>query len=61
MNQHEWLMLSLAGLIVLAAWIGVGLFSPSAKLRRRRRKSHTRIESTSNRPAVRFSVRSPRK
>jgi hypothetical protein len=61
MNHSEWLILFLAGLGVLAAWIGFGVFSPSAKLRRRRRKSHTRIQSTSNRPAVRFSVRSPRK
>jgi hypothetical protein len=61
MNQREWLILFLAGLCVLAAWIVLSFLSPGARLRRRRRKSHNRIQSTSNRPAVRFSVRSPKK
>jgi len=61
MNQREWLIVFLAGVCVLVAWIGFTFLSPSAKLRRRRRKSHNRIESTANRPAVRFSVRFPRK
>jgi hypothetical protein len=61
MNHREWLIVFLAGLSVLVAWIGISFLSPNAKLRRRRRKSHSRIQSTANRPAVRFSVRSPRK
>jgi hypothetical protein len=37
------------------------LFSPNARLRRRLRKTHSRIASKSHRPTVRFSVKSPRK
>jgi len=59
--NHEWLILFLSGLSVLVAWIFFYFLSPDAKLRRRRRKNHSRIQSTSNRPAVRFSVRSPKK
>ncbi|HTL58926.1 MAG TPA: hypothetical protein VL361_24780 [Candidatus Limnocylindrales bacterium] len=60
MKHSEWLLFWLAGVIVLGVWAGFSFFSPSAKLRRRRRKSHNRLESTANRPTVRFSVRSPK-
>jgi hypothetical protein len=34
--------------------------SPDARLRRRRRKSHSRIVSKSSRPSVKFSVKTPK-
>jgi hypothetical protein len=61
MNDRGWLIALLAGFSLLIAWVSISLLSPGAKLRRRRRKNHSRIESTSNRPAVRFSVRPRRK
>ena len=53
----------LFGLLVIfglgfAGWFA--LLSPSARLRRRRRKSHSRIISKGRRPMVRFSVRPPK-
>jgi len=57
MKHGDWLVLVLVVLIALTAWAAFWLLSPSAKLRRRRRKSYSRIQSTSNRPSVRFSVR----
>jgi len=61
MKHSEWLIFWLVGLLILGGWSLFILLSRSARLRRRRRKSHGRIQSTSNRPAVRFSVRSPKK
>lgn len=34
-------------------------FTPASRLRRRRRKSHSHIETKVRRPMVRFSVRPP--
>jgi hypothetical protein len=47
---------------LLAGMLGVGLIaygmlSPGAKEARRRRRNHGRITSSSNRPMVKFSVR----
>lgn len=51
-----------AGLTVLFL-LGALIFqlSPTARLRRRRRKSHTPLISKARRPMVKFSVRTPRK
>ena len=60
-------MLLIAGVVIVllsvvgGAWAGVSFFSPSARLHRRRRKSHSRIKSKTNRPMIRFSVRPPKK
>ncbi len=49
------------GLIVFSLFgLLLSQLSPNARLRRRRRKSHTRIVSKSGRPTVRFSVRPPK-
>jgi hypothetical protein len=52
--------------IVVLVGIGLGLaftsyFSEEARMRRRRRKSHSKIISKTRRPIVRFSVRPPKK
>jgi len=61
MIQHPWLI---AGLIALAALCVLGLLlsqlSTGARLRRRRRKSHSPLVSKARRPTVRFSVRPPK-
>jgi len=61
MIQHPWLI---AGLIALVALCVLGLFfsqlSSGARLRRRRRKSHSPLVSKARRPTVRFSVRPPK-
>jgi hypothetical protein len=59
--HHEWLLFVLIALIVAGVWVGLGLFSRDARLERRRRKSHSRIVSKSDRPMVRFSVKTPKK
>ena len=51
-----------AVVFVLAALLGIGLIaygvlSPGDKEARRRRRSYGRITTTSNRPMVKFSVR----
>ena len=57
--RDDALVLLLVGLIVagLAVWFGV--LSPKARRERRRRKSHSRLVSKSERPTVQFSVRTP--
>ena len=59
--QHEWLLFVLIALIVAGVWAGFAMFSRDARLERRRRKSHSRIVSKSDRPMVRFSVKTPKK
>ncbi len=49
------------GLAAAGVWAGRHWFSESARNERRRRKSHSRIISKQHRPAVRFSVRPPKK
>lgn len=61
MLHRDWIIFWFIGLAVGGVWAGVAFFSPSAKLQRRRRKSHSRIKSKDNRPMVRFSVRPPKK
>ena len=53
-----WLALGLA--IVLLIVTGFFRFSPSARLRRRLRKTHSRIVSKSRQPSVKFSVKTPK-
>jgi hypothetical protein len=61
MLHLDWLVWWLLGLIAVAA-VGVLLyqFSTDARMRRRRRKSHSRVISKARQPTVRFSVRSPK-
>ena len=54
-------MLLVIGLIVLGVWAGLAFLSPRARMERRRRKSHSRVMPKTNRPMVRFSVRTPKK
>jgi hypothetical protein len=57
----DWFAWWVFGLIVISLTC-VLLFrlTPNARLRRRRRKSHSRIVSRARRPAVRLSVRPPK-
>jgi hypothetical protein len=61
MAHRDWIVFWLIGLAVGGIWAGVSVFSPAARLERRRRKSHGRIKAKANRPIVRFSVRPPKK
>ncbi len=53
-----WWLVGLAGVMLLAFGL---LFNPEARMRRRLRKTHSRIVSKTRRPMVRFSVRPPPK
>jgi hypothetical protein len=53
-----WLLITIG--VSLALFAGGAWVSHDARLRRRRRKSHTRLISKANRPSVRFSVRPPK-
>ncbi len=59
--KHSELIFALVGVVVVGCWLGVSFLSSDARMRRRRRKSHSRIFSKTNRPSVRFSVRPPKK
>jgi hypothetical protein len=61
MGHRDWIIFWIVGLVVAGIWAGLAFFTPSARLHRRRRKSHSRIKAKSNRPMVRFSVRAPKK
>jgi hypothetical protein len=61
MLHGDSIALWVVGLIIVGAGAGTWIFSSSARLDRRRRKSHSRIKSKTNRPMVRFSVRPPKK
>jgi hypothetical protein len=52
-----WLLgaVAIAALLIVAARL-----TPSARLRRRLRKTHSRIVSKSERPSVKFSVKPPK-
>ncbi len=55
------LVLVYVGLMALVLLGAVALqLTPSARLRRRRRRSHARLVSKSRKPMVRFSVRRPK-
>jgi hypothetical protein len=53
-----WLALGLAMGLVL--WTSLTRFSPGARLRRRLRKTHSRIVSKARQPSVKFSVKPPK-
>jgi hypothetical protein len=60
MMQHDWvwIVIGVAALGLVVA--SVMLLSSDARLRRRRRKSHSRLISKASRPSVKFSVRPPK-
>jgi hypothetical protein len=59
--RGEILIFWLVGLAAAGIWAGRHWFSPAARVERRRRKSHSRIISKTNRRTVRFSVKPPKK
>ncbi len=58
--HDDLLVWGLIGLLALGGLIWFAVVSPEARLRRRRRKSHSRIVSKSRHPTVKFSVRPPK-
>jgi len=50
----------LIGLIGASLLLWALIFNPEARLRRRLRKTHSRLVSKTRRPMVRFSVRTPK-
>jgi hypothetical protein len=60
MAHRDWIIFWGIGVVVAGIWAGAAFISPAARLQRRRRKSHSRIKSTANRPMVRFSVQPPK-
>ena len=59
MSLGEMVVIILGGLLLIVAGFkfATRFFSDDAKLERRRRRSNSRISSKSNRPMVRFSVK----
>ena len=55
-NPIVWIVLGLVVLLGIGVFVA-SYFSPEARLERRRRKSNARIVSKTNRPTVKFSVR----
>lgn len=55
-NPIVWIVIGLIALGIIVAMVAPR-FSPQARLDRRRRKSNARIVSKSDRPTVKFSVR----
>ncbi len=58
--RDDLLVWGLIGLIGLGCGAWFAVMSPEARLRRRRRKSHSPIVSKAHRPMVKFSVRPPK-
>jgi len=59
--RGDWFVWLIVGLIAVGIVITLASqLSPEARLRRRRRKSHSRIISKSGRPSVKFSVKPPK-
>lgn len=59
--RENWFVWWLIGLVGAALLLWALLLNPEARLRRRLRKTHSRIVSKARRPTVRFSVRTPKK
>jgi hypothetical protein len=55
-NWVLWGIIGAVGIGILTNWL-----APTAKLRRRRRKSHTLVATRARRPMVRFSAKVNRK
>jgi hypothetical protein len=53
-----WPVVAVAAVILL--WAAFSRFSPSARLRRRLRRTHSRIISRAQRPSVKLSVKPPK-
>jgi hypothetical protein len=53
-----WWVIGAAAIVVLL--VAAARLTPSARLRRRLRKTHSRIVSKSERPSVKFSVKPPK-
>jgi hypothetical protein len=58
---HDGWLWAILALLAVAVLVTTVLLSPNARLRRRRRKTHSRIVSTAQRPSVKFSVKRPKK
>jgi hypothetical protein len=62
--HRDWLIWTLVGIAAVAAAVLLLMLlprlSPDARLRRRLRKTHSRIVSKSRQPSVKFSVKSPK-
>jgi formate-dependent nitrite reductase membrane component NrfD len=59
--RGDWFIWMIVGLVAVGLVITLfSQLSPEAKLRRRRRKSHSRIVSRSARHSVKFSVKPPK-
>lgn len=60
MLKSDGLLWGLLGLVVLTIGFAIFKYTTDTRLRRRRRKSHSRVVSKSRRPMVRFSVKPPK-
>jgi hypothetical protein len=60
MSHRDWIAFWLIGMVAAGTWAAYSFLSPTAKLHRRRRKSHSHIKAKTNRPMVRFSVKPPK-
>jgi hypothetical protein len=61
MRNGEWVLWLVAVLLLAGFCFAIASFySAGARLRRRRRRSHSRLISKTSRPSVRFSVKPPK-
>jgi len=61
LRNGDWLIWSFIGMLVLGALaILFTQLAPQARLRRRRRRSHSRVVAKSSRTMVRLSARAPK-
>jgi hypothetical protein len=58
-NPLFWIVLGVVALAVIA-WVVATFFSPEARLERRRRRNNAPIVNKARRPAVKFSVNTPK-
>ena len=61
MNNGQWVLWLVAVLLLAGFCFAIASFlSSGARLRRRRRKSHSRLVSKASHPSVKFSVKPPK-
>jgi len=60
MFEKHWFWFWIVGLAVVSGAVVFSWISRETRLERRRRKSHSRIISKTNRPTVKFSVEVPK-